>query len=78
VPEVGAPELPLPVSISTSRPPVLRTEVVKGIGVTFVGRKYCSCAFCTSSSGAFLTKPASSGRAQKPSLIAVTSMSPTL
>ena len=78
VPDVGAPELPLPVSMSTSLPPVLSTVVVNGIGVTSVGRKACSCAFFTSSSAAFFTKPSARGRIQKPSLMAVASMSPIL
>ena len=59
VPLVGAPRSPLPVSISTSLPPVLMTSVVKVIGKRSVGRKLSASACCTAPGGAFGMKPSS-------------------
>ena len=59
VPEVGAPRSPLPVSISTSLPPVWITSVVKVTGNLSVGRKLSASACCRAPGGAFGTKPSS-------------------
>src|SRR6185503_11911618 len=50
VPDVGAPELPLPVSMSTSLPPVLSTVVVNGIG-GFLHPRRAEPVFCIQRAG---------------------------
>ena len=77
-PEVGAPMSPLPVSMRVRPPPVRRsTRVVKVIAGCFARQEGLLHGLLHLGQLALRTKP-SSGRLAKPSLMAVTSMSPTL